>query len=514
MKTIKEKTLIHGLYMELKRNLKGFTNYDHIVDLVFPDYLDTVDAKTPLSRNCLYAPARINDFRKYSGYILNENARNADNISYEKIRKDKISSFIKSCISGQYLGKLKETLIDLLDQTDIHPDYKLRTKLIARFERLYVIEKIDTEFEFRCLDEWVDAIYYYFYYAVTDKLHSNFAFSLYPDLEEDLTEYNDKVTMMFGVCGNPGMYQLYSMAERENPNIIALYECGELEYYGKGPSGIISFQNAYRYYLKTCGCNSEHPLATWSIAYMKFHYSVERAKRDQRFRVEEFDKELEGGANNRWYDSILEYSINSYNHGCPAAANLLGQIVDATEDIFPFRRKGKYKRYSSKQLYKESADSGYVYGCNNYATCCLKEANHVSGSGKVELLKEAVKYLKKSADLGNPWAKNRLGCFYLKGLCVGKKVIIDEDKEYAHKMFDSAHVMCRVEDYYWPLINLCESFWLNEKSSHYHEKDCLWIRQEVEYALSHLSDSDAADKSVNDQKEKLSKIMDILMEME
>lgn len=494
MVTADKKTLIHDLYLELKQGLKECQNHSFIVDLVFPYYLDTTDKKTSISRNSKYLDERNDDFRVFSKYILNENTINEElNITYERIRKDSIASFLKICIKENYLNNLKETLIRLLKETDIHPDNKLKIKLISLIERQKIIDRVNSNLETRWFGEWVDVLYYYFYYAVTDKLHSNIAFSAYPELEDNLDEYNNKVTLMYGVCGNPGMYQLYSMAERANPNIIALYECGELEYYGKGPSGVVSHQNAYKFYEKTREYNSEHPLALWSIAYMKFHYDKEKAKNDKRYRVEEFEEELKNGYSSSWYNSIISYAQTSYDYGCSAAANLLGKIVDASEDVFPLSKKGIFKYEPSDRLYKESADGGYVYGCNNYANCCLKKANAASGEKKLLFYEEAIEYLEKSAKLGNPWANNKMGTYYLSGLSVEGKMIIAADNEKAYSLFASANIMCRAEDYYWPFINLCVNFWLNSESIHYKEMDCDWIKEELEYAEQYSIDSAQVD---------------------
>lgn len=497
-------TLINDLYIKLKTDLKIYSKHEDIINLVFPNYDDLVGKEMPLFRNGTYKNEQINDFRRFSGYILNENAINNNNETYEKIRKKKIASFLDICIQKEYLLKLKDTVIILLDTTNIHRDYKLRDKLMLLFEHLPDIKSKDNELDARWFNEWVDALYYYFYYAVTDKLHSNIAFSVYPELESDLNEYNDKITLMYGVNGNPGMYQLYSMAERKDPNIIALYECGELEYYGKGQSGVINRQRAYRFYEKTRELNAVHPLATWSIAYMKFEYSLEKAQIDERYRVEEFDVELTKGSKISWYNSILADAKLSYDYGCQAAANLLGKIVDAPEKKFPASRKGMFKYATSKKFYKESADGGYVYGCNNYAKCCIDEARNADGHKKIELLREATHYLSKSAELGNPWASNKLGVYYLKGLFIDGEMIINVDREHAYKLFDFAYVMCRAENYYWPLINLCHNFWMNEESRHFKEKDYSWIKYEIKYALQHTSD--------NEQVKELLPLIEILNE--
>ena len=169
-------TLINDLYIKLKTDLKIYSKHEDIINLVFPNYDDLVGKEMPLFRNGTYKNEQINDFRRFSGYILNENAINNNNETYEKIRKKKIASFLDICIQKEYLLKLKDTVIILLDTTNIHRDYKLRDKLMLLFEHLPDIKSKDNELDARWFNEWVDALYYYFYYAVTDKLHSNIAF--------------------------------------------------------------------------------------------------------------------------------------------------------------------------------------------------------------------------------------------------------------------------------------------------------------------------------------------------
>lgn len=493
------KTLLDDLYLEMKENLKICKNRAFLVNLVFPCYSDYIGKDTPISRSEYYNDARDEDFRRYSVYILDENAKitiDNETNTVEDIRKNEIKGFIKVCMSEGYTRRLKETLINLLDVTNIHKNKELCEKMINVIERLQPIEKVASEIEKRWFCEWVDALYYYFYFAVTDKLHTDMAFSAYPELERDLAEYNDKITLMYGVSGNPGMYQLYSMAEREEPNIIALYECGELEYYGKGPSGKVNYQKAYEFYEKTRECNAEHPLATWSIAYMKFHYSQEKAAKNPEYRVQEFEEELIGGRRKySWYDSILLNVQSSYNYGCAAAANLLGKIVNASDEEFPVSRRGIFKNASAKQLYKESADGGYVYGCNNYADICVKEAEKsVDVEEKKQLYQEAVFYLEKSAKLGNPWAANKVGLFYINGISIGDEAIIEKDSDKAYKLFEYACIMIHAENYYWPFINICNFFWLNSESNKYMLVSKEDINNEINVALENVTDKSQIEK--------------------
>lgn len=487
------KTLIEDLFIEMKETLKICTNRDYIVDLIFPYYLDYSGKSTKLSRAEIYNASRDDDFKKYSVYMLDENAQLTigDEVkTLETIRKVAIEQFVNDCMSKGCTGHLKEILITLLNETNIHLNKELCKKMINVIERLQPIGKVRSEIEKRWFDEWINALYYYFYFAVTDKLHTDMAFSAYPELEKDLTEYNEKVTLMYGVSGNPGMYQLYSMAKRNVPNIIALYECGELEYYGKGPSGKVNYQKAYEFYEKTRECNSEHPLATWSIAYMKFCYSQEKAANNPEYRVTEFEEELCGGKRAySWYDSILLNAQSSYNYGCAAAANLLGKIVDASDEEFPVSRRGIFKSVSSKKLYKESADGGYVYGCNNYANICVHEAEKsVNNEEKKQLYKEAMIYLEKSANLGNPWAANKVGLFYFNGIKIGNETIVERELDKAYKLFEYACIMTHAENYYWPFINICKFYWLNPESDKYMIVSKADICNEINNALINAKD--------------------------
>lgn len=479
-------------FQSKKGLFKEYSNREHIIDLVFPHFDVYSGNKTPLFRSETYNSCVDYDFRNNKNcyaYMFDENTINdeMEGTTWRQVRENRINKFIISCQREGSLAELKDMLMDLLEKTDIH-DEKLSKKMLFSISQLksFVGSNFIDE---KAIENWNNTIYYYFYFAVTDKLHSDMALSLYPELEKDLDEYNQKVTMMYGVSGNPGMYQLYALANRSKPNILALYECGELEYYGKGPSGKVNYEKAYEYYEMTKECNKEHPLATWSIAYMRFHYNQELAKKKPEYKVQQFEYELKNGKKNSWYEAILYNVETSYDNGCSAAANLLGQIIDSSEEEFPISKRGKFKNKDSIDLYKESADAGYVFGCNNYAQTCLKKAEKSEGNSKVDLYIEAVKYLDKSAQLGNPWAANKMGLYYIKGFEVDGNVIVEQDIDLAYERFEYATVMSNAELYYWPLINICEYYWLNPDSAKCRE-DVEEIRLLLQGALDKLQDTD------------------------
>ena len=479
---------------------RNYRNREHFVELVFPEFELFSGIKTPLFRSEIYNTCIDYDFRNNKNcyaYMFGENdsCKEYHDKTWKQIRMEKIGKFIEECQKEGALNDLKAILMELLKKTDIH-DYKLIAKLVLSIEKLKTSENCGY-LDNKMIDNWKKNIYYYFYFAVTDKLHSDAAFSLYPELDKDLEEYNQKVTMMYGAAGNPGMYQLYALANKDRPNIIALYECGELEYYGKGPSGKISFEKAYEYYERTKKCNKDHPLASWSIAYIRFHYDQNLARVYNEYRISQLEEELKNGKRNSWYDKIIHNVEIAYDHGCSAAANLLGKIIDSTDEIFPIARRGKFADYKSIDLYKESADAGYVFGCNNYAQACLNKANKIKNKQEQrDLSREAIKYLEKSALLGNPWASNKMGLYYFKGLIVGGERILKEDKELAYKHFKYATIMMHAESYYWPLINLCKKYWINADSDKYGEVNLQKVVEFLELTLKNMDNEEKEQKAI------------------
>lgn len=518
--------LLDDLLLHFQSTAKGYSEYKSrakLLDLVFPELSLYMEKNTSLARSEEYRKYYESDFRENKNcykYIYDEKSICQERgRTWKSIRMEAIGKFVENCQIEGMLQDLKECLMELIDDTTIH-DPKLAIKLQAAIGRLKTFGENRLNFlDANALEAWKLHIYYYFYFAVTDKLHSDMALSLYPELEEDLEEYNNQVTMMYGVCGNPGMYTVYALANKERPNIIALYECGELEYYGKGPSGKVNYEKAYDYYERTKECNNEHPLATWSIAYMRFHYSQEHARLHPEYRVQQFEDELKSGKRNAWYNTILYNAETAYDNGCSAAANLLGKIVNSPEEVFPMARRGKFKNRSAKGLFKESADAGYVFGCNNYASICCKEADRTQNeTEKKELLKEAIFYLERSAILGNPWAANKIGKFYLDGVKVGNNTVMEQDIEKAHDRFGYAVAMIFAEKYYWPLINLCKHFWLSEQSKWYLERDIeeilellkratLEIDELIEGAIAERDDQEK--RQLGEQREQLKNLSEM-----
>lgn len=401
----------------------------------------------------------------YTSKVTNEFAKVSSFFSYEeKVQclKDNLLDYINKAARKECLLVIRDRMKALLRNTKIH-DAKL-------CEELYIaISELDLSKDY---SKWVEAFYYYIHFAVTGILDMNIGYRKYKQLYQDLDEYQSQVVMGYGCSGVPGISKIYSLANRENPNIIALYEMGEMEYYGRGTSGKVDYSKAYDYYCKTLELNDAHPLALWSIAYMKFEYRKKNSQLENAY-IEELEEEYPENAISeqdktkrwrRWCEDIINKVQMSYNYGCTAAANLIGKIIEAPEESFPFKQDFKYK--NEMDYYKVSADGNYAFGCNNYGLKCLEKMKKEPEKSK-EWAELAVKYFMKSADSGEAWALNKMAIYYMNGLVVNDAVVVPKDKEKAYELFSQAEKFCGMRKYYWPIINLVKNYWLNIDSKYY-----------------------------------------------
>lgn len=223
-------------------------------------------------------------------------------------------------------------------------------------------------------------------------------------LQRDREEFMQSVVTKFGCSGKPGVYAIYNLADRENPNSIALYEAGELEYYGKGfLPGVPNYAQAYKYYKKAVEGKVYNPLAGWSLGYVLYYYR-DRDKRENELR-DAYIPEIHNFSAEQRKQMAIPHLLTSLSCGCPNAANVLAAIADdpAIPSIYKIQMK------SAEEYLCIASDGGYVYAKNTLADRCLKRAATLSGAEKEELLKKGYAYLKESADLGEPWAMNKYG---------------------------------------------------------------------------------------------------------
>lgn len=458
-------SLISGWY-DLHAELGWKMGKVEFINYLFP-HMDTdkTETKEKNGKEAVNKYVKQNIYRAeyYNGNVSDEfhalKGFIADEYNKSEIYKS-LHDYVQKVHRHGCMNGIREKLVYLLDHTDIH-DRGLSMKLIDEFEHL----------ENGNYKQWTNCLFYYLYFAVTDKLHQDIGYEKYLYLKRDLQEYEKNVLMRYGGSGISGIETVFAMANREEPNIIALYEMGGMEFYGRGPSGKVDYETAYKYYSKVLKLNKSHPLALWSIAYMKFTYKQEGYPL-QNARIAELDKEYPDKFNKskseNWYQDIIYKADLAYSYGCAAAANLIGRIIESDDSIFPNIYKGKYQHRKAEEFYKESADNQYAFGCNNYARKCLEKAEQCGDTvDKVIYLKEAIKYYEMSAETGNPWALNRMARYYVTGFLVGNNNVIKKDEDRAYDYFSKAANFADLNCYYWPIINLCKYFYCNKESQYY-----------------------------------------------
>ena len=224
-------------------------------------------------------------------------------------------------------------------------------------------------------------------------------------ISADREEFNREVLSKYGCTGNPGIYAIYRLANRKKPNSIAVFEAAELEYYGRGVSSKPNYEKAFALYKKGCyDLENFNPMTAWSYAYMLYNYD----KKDLEGVVV---KKLESLSIQDRKIKAIKPALMAFECGCPAAANLLGQIVDDID--IPEKYKTNLKR-TSVEYYEIASSEGYVFSKNNLAKYWEAKAKEaLKQSEKDECLKKVCFYLKESADLCEPYACNKYAATYL-----------------------------------------------------------------------------------------------------
>lgn len=250
-------------------------------------------------------------------------------------------------------------------------------------------------------------------------------------LDSDKVEYVNEVIAKYGTSGRPGIYAIYRLANRRNPNALALYEAGELEYYGRGYLSSPDYNAAFDYYKKAVEGEHYNPLAAWSLGYMYYHYHepnhvLEHAYiRDIELQDMNFEDRVAKAI------GLLNLSMES---GCPASANVLAQIsADA-------RIPASLKRGLMNQLdYLETAaNAGYTFSLNNLGEHYLALSEKTGD----ENFEKGFDYYRQSAELGEPYAMNKYAKYYL------YDVVGDIEQAIAY------YVKAAALDFEWAMLNV------------------------------------------------------------
>lgn len=274
-------------------------------------------------------------------------------------------------------------------------------------------------------------IYLLIYFAVFNDLPEDFFFG--PKFQNDLMIFNNEVTTRYG-CNSPaGSRATHKLAD--SGNLVAMYEYGDILYYGKIPSGIPNYQMALKYFKQSAGLDyrfrintgSCNPLALWCVAYMFYNY---RRRLDLK-NIEIID-ELEAIDADERKIEALTLALRSYslNSNAPAA-NLIGVILLHESEHFreKFAHDNNVKLRTPKEYFTEAAQKGYVFAYNNLATLSFNKVFSDSSNAEKHLL-TYLEYLEKASQQYCNWSSNRLGLFYLHGSLTIKEKSVEYKKEF------------------------------------------------------------------------------------
>lgn len=290
-------------------------------------------------------------------------------------------------------------------------------------------------------EEFANIIYSVMFFISHGYICKRFSESI-NGISADREEFNREVLSKYGCTGNPGIYAIYRLANQKKPNSIAVFEAAELEYYGRGISSKPNYEKAFALYKKGCyDLDNFNPMTAWSYAYMLYNYD----KKDLEGVVV---KKLESLSKQDRKVRAIKPALMAFECGCPAAANLLGQIV--ADDDIPQEYKTNLKR-SSTEYYEIASSEGYVFSKNRLSKYWNEQSSKaVSQLEKEECLKKARSYLKESADLGEPYACNKYASTYLTGN--------PNDIKLALPYFLTAYNLGNVKTREWAAANLIQYY--------------------------------------------------------
>ncbi len=297
--------------------------------------------------------------------------------------------------------------------------------------------------------------------------------------KDDIEEYTGQILTKTGISSPIAQREIMVMADSGNTVACKLY--ADLIFYRKifrkRP-----YAEAFSLYLRSAGlCIDEeggfkvtgdsYPLSFWSLGYYLMNY-----RRGSLLSKCEEIPAIEGMSYAGRLSAALYLAASCIlSLSAPGALNLTGRILDeagSDDELFAALKDDISKALNtepfpglsfevfacdnradclslSEKFFKEAADTGYIYACNNLAA---KEAERIvvlssSNAPKEEISESLERYislLKLSADKYEPYAANRLGLFYINGEIKSgdKKAVFRDhtDTALAKQYFEKATV--------------------------------------------------------------------------
>ena len=284
-----------------------------------------------------------------------------------------------------------------------------------------------------------------------------------------LNEYTEQIVARVGVFSPSAEREVLCMSDAGNTVASKLY--ADLIFYKK----ILRrtpYKDAFALYLKASGISigedghwdisaSAFPLAYWSVGYYLVNYH-----RDSFLRTCEEIPVIDSLSLTERLGSALELAVSCISHiGASEAVNLLGRVLSeiaGKEELFSALLPVIQELIAGKSFpvigftagdcqtredcaalasafFKEAAQEGYVYACNNLAMaeaekivklCKEQPSDQHDLSAQIE---NYIRYLTIAADKYEPYAANRLGLFYKTG-----EIRCSEGKIYRKEFVNSA----------------------------------------------------------------------------
>lgn len=209
---------------------------------------------------------------------------------------------------------------------------------------------------------------------------------------------------------------LMQLATNENP--FACFEIASMECYGI-ITGKPRYEIAYDYY--KIAAKNNHPVANWAIGYLYYSGHIgNKTKRDMYLAFKNFNK--------------------ARKLNCSNAFNSLGLIF--LNGNIPHIQKNEERAI---EMFEKAISLGNVYAYNNLGKIYENKKDY----------KKAFEYYIISANLGESWAANRIGEYFLFGKGVSKD-LMNSFKYFTISSQSSQFTLCK-----WSKFNLAKYFYIN-----------------------------------------------------
>lgn len=429
-------SIIGGIYYCLKEEPRNiFSNQSDFFDKLF--HISEKNIKL----NCfekIYPDFFSRDFLAKSTRKKIENE-----LLYKHAFVDNLRNLCFPLSNGQK-RKIHAELIQIVQKADCYMEKQKTSNHVAKFVQYSeemkrkLLGYMDIKDDANSLEY---CLYLCIYLGTLHILPSNFYFGI--NYDKELQKFNQEVLCKYGITSVPGVRATIMLAQKGN--IFALYERGDMEYYGRGIDKKIHLAEAFNYYKQAAGIDktgmtdltSCHPLALWSLSYILLNY-----KRRRELIHCETIEEIENLDEEERRKLIVKYAMLAIQiNECAAAANVLGLFVKLTDQ--EVIREQFPKLESAQYYFQFAADRGYLYAYNNLAVYAadMIELGKLNRNEKEKYIKQYIENLEQAAQQLEPWAANRLGLLYLTRKILPNSqeyVLMSPNRREARKYFEIA----------------------------------------------------------------------------